>query len=72
MVTVYFTTGEEAKVKIATAAKLGDFPEGSSGSSPLKALLCYDADDHEVGCFRLDKVCGWYVDNTPQEAGQRR
>jgi hypothetical protein len=71
MVTVYFTTGEEAKVKIATSAQVGDFPDAATGSNPLKALLCYDGEHHEVGCFRLDKVCGWYVDNTDPEAGRR-
>ena len=72
MVTVYFTTGEEAKVRIATSTKVGEFPEAGSGSTPLKALLCYDAGNQEVGCFRLDKVCGWYVDNTEQETGHRQ
>ena len=71
MVTVYFTTGEEAKVKIATSATVGDFPDATP-TGGLKALLCHDAQHHEVGCFRLDKVCGWYVDNTEPEAGQRR
>ena len=67
MVLVYFTTGEEAKVKIASAVRIGEFPELSADSKPVKALLCYDAQDNEVGCFRLDKVCGWYVDTTDQE-----
>lgn len=61
MILVYFLNGETATMPTATHARAEPFAGDGMDGVAYPGITCLDAEDHEVGRFRVTEITGYVI-----------